>query len=180
MPDKYILSSFPGTLVASEAIYESSCPEHDLFHTKATYDGAGKEWLLNGSKSFVITSPKPSGGRHLFLVLAQTQQLSVNLETGQMTTLFMVDSKEPGVKLSPPHETVGCNQAQISTVHFKDVILNERSVLGDLNRCNDVTDCLQTSTRLRSSMVALGLSKEILNDLIEYTTNQMQYGALLK
>lgn len=164
--------------MASEAIYESSTPEHDLFQTKAS--AAGSEWILNGSKSFVITSPKPSGARHLFLVLAQTQELSVNLETGQMATLFLVDSGQPGVKILPPQQTLGCHQAQISTVQFKDVVLNEKSVLGDVNRCNPVAECQQTFSRLRSSMAALGLSKEILNNLIEYTANQMQYGSFLK
>lgn len=155
-------------------------PEDDLFNTKATFDASSRQWILNGSKSFVITSPKPSGSRHLFLVLAQTQELSVNVEIGQLATLFLVDSEQPGVEILPANNTTGCHNARICTVNFKNVSMDENRILGDLNHCNPIADDLQASTRLRSSLVALGLSKEIMNDLISYCTNKVQYGVLLK
>lgn len=167
-------------MLASEAIYEMSIPENDLFNTKANYDATTKKWILNGSKSFVISAPKPAGARHLFLVLAQTQPLNVQLDTSQLVTLFLVESDQPGVTISPTKDTLGCRNAKFCTVHFKDVYIDEERILGEINRCDLIADALQTMTRLRTSLVALGLSKEILNELINYCTHQAYYGALVK
>lgn len=167
-------------MLASEAIYEMTFSESELFHTKAKYDGTTRTWLLNGSKSFVNLSPKPAGSRHLFLVLAQTQQLNVQLETGQLVSLFLVDSSQPGVEILPNQGTVGCQNAQFCTINFKDVSVDENRILGELNYSHSVADALQVTTRLRTSLVALSLSKEILNELINHCTHQMHYGSALK
>ncbi|KAH8280403.1 hypothetical protein KR018_006550 [Drosophila ironensis] len=174
---QYLADLAAGRLIASEAIYEYTPPEEDFFRTQAEYQPESGKWSLSGEKAYVVCTP---GERQLFLVLAQTQQPTVPGPMGRGTTIFLVDSQAQGVRLGERHATFGCREADIRRVHFEKVQLGQEQVVGLPHDGNRVAEQLVRSSRLRSSLVGLGLAKKLLNELAEYAVATTQCGVPLK
>ncbi|KAL9914403.1 complex I assembly factor ACAD9, mitochondrial-like [Glossina fuscipes] len=178
---KYLTKLAKGSLVAREAIYELDAPDYSLFHTKAFYDATNQNWCLNGSKTLVVAPPKAAEASQLFLVLAQTSRYSEQVESDQAsTTAFLVDSNVPGVRIHERVETFGCRSSTMQTVTFDNVNLKENCILGLPHEGKFVGEFLQQSNRLRNALVALGLSKNILNYLTNFCIETKKMGVTLK
>ncbi|TMW54527.1 hypothetical protein DOY81_000321 [Sarcophaga bullata] len=169
-----------GSLVASEAIYEFEASEDEFFNTKAQQEIETNSWILNGSKSFVITPPKTPDAEQLFLIVAQTQKANIQNEAGRSTTIFLVDSLTPGVELGERHQTLGCRASTIHTLKLKNVQVKDSCVLGHAHEGNVVADALLKYSRLRNSMISLGMAKSILNEISQHCIDKKQCGVLLK
>ena len=172
--------NFSGSLVASEAIYEFDSSEDEFFNTKAQQETENNSWLLNGSKSFVIVPPKTPDAEQLFLIVAQTQKANIQNEAGRSTTIFLIDSLTPGVKLGERHETLGCRANTMHTLMLENVRVNDSCVLGHAHEGNIVADALLKYSRLRNSMISLGMAKRILNEISQHCIDKKQCGVLLK
>uniref|UniRef100_A0A1I8PMF5 Acyl-CoA dehydrogenase family member 9, mitochondrial n=1 Tax=Stomoxys calcitrans TaxID=35570 RepID=A0A1I8PMF5_STOCA len=175
---RYLTKLVNGSLVASEAIFEFEGSEEDYFNTKAHHEN--QAWILNGTKSFVLSPPKTSDAAHLFLVVAQTNKANVQSEAARSTTIFLVDSTMPGVKIGERQQTLGCRASAINEVHFDNVRIPESCVLGHAHEGNVVADALLKSSRLRNAMVGLGLSKSILNEISLECIEKKMCGVVLK
>lgn len=114
------ISRSPGSIVASEAIFESQPTENQFFGTTAEYNESDKVWTLNGEKSFVINAQDAN----LFLVVAQVNTLnrSGNMEDG--VAVFLVDSTLPGVKVEAK-KSFGIQGARQGTVQLRKVTVPE-------------------------------------------------------
>lgn len=168
-------------MVATEAIYELDASDYSLFHTKASYDATNQNWCLNGSKTFVVAPPKVAEASQLFLVLAQTPRYSERVESDQASvTAFLVESNVPGVKIHERVETLGCRSITMQTVTFDNVNLKENCILGLPHEGQLVGEFLQQSSRLRNALIAIGLSKNILNYLTNFCTETKKMGVTLK
>jgi len=175
---RYLTSLGSGELIATEAILEYTPPEDDFFGTQAIYDSEKRSWTLSGEKAFVIVAPK--GTRQLFLVLAQTQQSNVPGNIGRGSTIFLVDSQQKGVRLGETHETFGCREATMQRIHFDQVQLSEEQILGVPHEGNQYAEKLVRASRLRSSLLGIALSKQLLNQLANYSVDTTQCGVQIK
>ncbi|XP_061388076.1 complex I assembly factor ACAD9, mitochondrial-like [Musca vetustissima] len=169
-----------GSLVASEAIFEFDGAEDDFFNTKAHHELDTHTWILNGGKAFVICPPKSSDAAQLFLVVAQTSKSNVQTEAARSTTIFLVDSTMPGVKIGDRHATIGCGTTAIHHVQFENVRVPQSCILGHAHEGNVVADALLKSSRLRNSMVGLGLAKSILNEISQECIDRKLCGVVMK
>ncbi|XP_037824954.1 complex I assembly factor ACAD9, mitochondrial [Lucilia sericata] len=169
-----------GSLVASEAIYEWEAAEDEFFHTKAQQEVESHSWVLNGSKAFVVSPPKTSDASQLFLIVAQTQKANIQSEAGRSTTIFLIDSSTPGVKLGERHQTLGCKATTTQTLTLENVRVSDSCVLGHAHEGNVVADTLLRSSRLRNSMLGLGMAKNILNEISHHCIDKKQCGVVLK
>ncbi|XP_001360554.3 complex I assembly factor ACAD9, mitochondrial [Drosophila pseudoobscura] len=174
---RYLPALGSGQLIATEAIYEYAPPEDDYFFTQATLTPGSNSWLLNGEKAYVVCAP---GERQLFLVLAQTQQPNVPGSLGRGTTIFLVDSQQPGVRLGEQHPTIGCRGTQMRRVHFDNVQISEDQVVGLPHDGNRHSEKLVRASRLRSSLVGLSLAKRLLNELTQFSVDTTQCGVHIK
>lgn len=81
------------------------------------------EWILNGSRSFVVKSIHSN----LLIVTAMVEKDSKHND--QMTTkqfiTFLVDPKAHGITFSDISNTIGCNEVPYVTLNFASVRLNE-------------------------------------------------------
>jgi len=175
---RYLTSLGSGELIATEAILEYTPPEDDFFGTQAIYDSEKRSWTLSGEKAFVIVAPK--GRRQLFLVLAQTQQSNVPGNIGRSSTIFLVDAQQKGVRLGETHETFGCREASMQRIHFDQVQLTEEQILGMPHEGNRYAEQLVRASRLRSSLLGIALSKQLLNQLTNYSVDTTQCGIQMK
>ncbi|KAL7738597.1 hypothetical protein ACLKA6_006894 [Drosophila palustris] len=177
----YLESLAKGDLIASEAILEYTPPEDDFFGTQASYNSEQRSWTLSGEKAFVVFAPKSAKEqRQLFLVLAQTQHPNVPGHTGRGSTFFLVDSQLKGVRLGETHDTFGCPDASMRRIHFDQVQLTEQQILGKPHEGNRYAEQLVRSSRLRSSLLGIALSKRLLNQLANYSVDTTQGGIQIK
>ncbi|XP_055844455.1 complex I assembly factor ACAD9, mitochondrial [Episyrphus balteatus] len=165
-----------GSLIATEAIFEYNEAEDGFFNTTANHDSVEGVWILNGEKAFVLNGPNAG----LFLVIAQTAKLNISNDAGKTTTIFLVDKSTPGVKIGEQHATIGCKGLPSCKVEFNNVKVPESCVVGNANEGSVTAEVVLRSTRLRSSMIALGLSKKILNELTQHSIQNKQCGIALK
>ncbi|XP_037954295.1 complex I assembly factor ACAD9, mitochondrial-like [Teleopsis dalmanni] len=177
---KFLQQLTNGELVGAEAIFEYNVPEFDFFNTKAKPNLEDKTWVINGEKAYVVTGPLPEGSRNLFLVIAQTQRPNVKGDAANGSTLFLVDAATPGVKLGELHSTISCNGLQMRRVQFQNITLPDSCVIGEPFEGGQAAETLVRSQRLRMSMVGLGLSKAIVQDMAKYCVNNKQCGVDLK
>ncbi|XP_065369422.1 complex I assembly factor ACAD9, mitochondrial [Calliphora vicina] len=169
-----------GSLVASEAIYEFEASEDEFFNTKAQQESETHSWVLNGTKAFVVSPPKTSDADQLFLIVAQTQKSNIQNDAARSTTIFLVDSNTPGVKLGEKHQTLGCRATTTQTLTLENVRVSDSCVLGHAHEANVVADTLLRSSRLRNSMVGLGMAKNILQEISHHCIEKKLCGVVMK
>ncbi|XP_055913856.1 complex I assembly factor ACAD9, mitochondrial [Eupeodes corollae] len=174
--DLYLPKLANGSMLATEAIFEYKDAEDDFFNTTAKHDSVEGVWILDGEKAFVVNGSNAG----LFLVIAQTTKLNMSNDVGKTTTIFLVDKSTPGVEIGEQHETIGCKGLPTCKVKFNNVKVPESCVVGDPNEGSLAAEVVLRSTRLRGSMVALGLSKKILNELTQHSIKSKQSGIALK
>lgn len=113
-------------------------------------------------------------------MVAQTQKANIQNEAGRSTTIFLVDSNTPGVKLGEKHQTLGCRATTTQKLILDNVRVSDSCVLGHAHEGNVVADTLLRSARLRNSMISLGLAKNTLKDISQHCIDKKQCGVVLK
>lgn len=171
--EKYLEKLANGSVIASEAIYEMEPTNDNLFNTKATYDVDQNLWILNGEKSFVINGPSSD----LFLVMAQA--MSLDHEEQVTCAIFLVDANTPGVTKESGDSNFGDAGVQRCKLSFKNVKLDETNIVGGKIQNRKAGDVFMKSSRLRSSLVELEMSKKIINHLTNYCIQTKQCGTFL-
>lgn len=175
--EKYLSKLASGSIMASEAIYENEPTNDDLFNTKLNYDVEKNVWILNGKKSFVINGPSSD----LFLVMAQSNQMSLDHEDHISCSIILVDANTSGVTKESLESKFGDHGAEDScSLSFKNVKLDETNIVGGKIQSHKVGEIYMKSSRLRSSLVQLELSKKIINHLTSYCIQTKQCGSYLK
>lgn len=146
----------------------------------AQHEPESHSWLLNGTKSFVVLPPKSAESSYLYMVVAQTQRSNVQTDSNRATTIFLVDSSTPGVKLGQRHHTIGCRTTTMQSIEFTNVRIPDSCVLGHAHQGNIVADNLLRSGRLRNAAMGMGFAKKVLNELASYAIDNTQCGVVLK
>lgn len=172
--EKYLSKLANGSIVATEAIHEKEPTNDDLFNTKAIYDVDQDIWILNGEKSFVPNGPSSD----LYLVMAQSNPMTLEHEQQITCSIFLIDSNTPGVSRGVTH--TGHSGIENCSLSFKNVRLDESNVVGGKMQNHKVGQVYMKSSRLRNSLVNLELSKKIANHLTNYCINTKQCGSFLK
>lgn len=175
--EKYLEKLASGSVVASEAVYEMGPSNDNLFNTKITYDVDQNLWILNGEKSFVVNGASSD----LFLVMAQANPMSLEHEEQVTCAILLVDANTPGVKKEIYENKLGDIGVQRGCkLSFKNVKLDETNIVGGKMQNHKVGEVFMRSSRLRSSLVQLELSKKIINHLINYCIQTKECGTYLK
>ncbi|EDW77166.1 uncharacterized protein Dwil_GK22223, isoform A [Drosophila willistoni] len=178
--ERYLSALAQGDLIGTEAIYEYNPPEDDYFNTQAKFVSETNRWTLQGEKAFVICPAGAPGQRQLFVVLAQTQQPNVPGLMGRGSTIFLVESDHPGVRLGKAHETFGYRDAEMRSVHFDNVQLSDDQIIGLPNEGNRYSEHLVRASRLRGSQLGISLAKRLLQQMTQYSLDTTQCGTKIK
>lgn len=174
--EKYLEKLANGSIIAGEAIYEHEPTNDDLFNTKAIYDVDQNDWILNGDKLIVTSGFLPD----LFLVFAQSNPMSLGHEQQVTCAILLVDANASGVtkqNINNDFDSFGNKKWKIS---FKNVKLDETNIVGGKMQTHKVGEVFMKSSRLRSSLVNLELSKKIINHLTDHCIHTKNCGSFLK
>jgi acyl-CoA dehydrogenase len=134
--------------------------------TAATADGDG--YRLNGSKTF-ITNGQHAG---VVVVAAKTDPKA----GGKGTTLFLVDSDQPGFTRGRNLEKIGMHGADTSELFFDNVRLEAGSVLGQVGGgFGHLIDELPRE-RLMLACCAIAHAQGALDITVDYVMNRKAFG----
>lgn len=153
-----------GNQTVASALFEEEAPNGTMFSTIASQDVDRRQWLLSGTKSFVIDGDKAG----YLLVLASTKAMEQISAQDTTITAFLVDANAKGVRKSAATETFGLEDVKQVAVSFDNVEVGDENILGKEGSGAEVLVELLKSTRVQTSVLGVQLMKQLLNNLTKY------------
>ena len=132
--------------------------------TKATSQGG--HYVISGKKTFVLDG-------HVADQLIVVARTAGNENDASGLTLFLVDSKAKGVKITRTHMVDSRNAANIE---FDNVEVPENAVLGSVDGGYDVLEQVLDIARIGLSAEMMGLVQQVFDTTLEYLKERKQFG----
>ncbi len=125
----------------------------------------GDDYVLNGAKMFVHDAAAAD-----YLLVVTRTRATRNPTNG--ITLFMVDAKSPGIKITPLVTLSGDTQAEVV---FNDVKVSRHNIIGQLHAgWEPLTRSIQVATVLLCAQM-LGASQKLLEITLDYAKTRVQF-----
>ncbi|XKL67707.1 hypothetical protein PGB90_003198 [Kerria lacca] len=173
--DKYLKPLVSGKLFSAFCFGEADHgSDAAAFETNVIRNGA--DWFLSGSKVWVMNAEKAD----LFIVFAKVRLINskpniyydVNGEEilfPEDIGIFLIEKNPETVIIGPKINTTGLRGLSMCEVTFKDAFVPEKNVLIDFATGYDVVKDLLTEDRYIVGCLALGILKNVENDIITYS-----------
>jgi len=156
-----------GDLTTAFALEEG--PRHSPTNISTLAKKEGKRFKINGKKTFVL-----DGHSADTLIVAARTDGEINDSVG--ITLFIIDKDTKGLTVNRAHMVDSRNASEIK---FKDVEVNENSILGDLNAGYSVIEEVLDRAQIGLSSEMLGSALEAFDRTLEYLKERKQFGSVI-
>jgi len=156
-----------GDLTTAFALEEG--PRHSPTNISTLAKKEGKSFKINGQKTFVL-----DGHSADTLIVAARTNGDINDSVG--ITLFIIDKDTKGLTVNRAHMVDSRNASEIK---FKDVEVNENSILGDLNAGYSVIEEVLDRAQIGLSSEMLGSALEAFDRTLEYLKERKQFGSVI-
>ena len=163
----YLPKIVSGEITTALAIDETS--HHEPSKTEMTAKKNDSNFILNGKKIFVIDGASAD----ILIVLARTSGVKGD-STG--LSLFIVNSDTSGIETKKLDMADSRNYANIS---FNEVIIDESSLLGDLETAGETVESILDIGRIAMSAEMLGNAESAFEITLDYLKQRKQFGALI-
>ena len=163
----YLPKIVSGEITTALAIDETS--HHEPSKTEMTAKKNDSNFILNGKKIFVIDGASAD----ILIVLARTSGVKGD-STG--LSLFIVNSDMSGIETIKLDMADSRNYANIS---FNEVIIDESSLLGDLETAGETVESILDIGRIAMSAEMLGNAESAFEITLDYLKQRKQFGALI-
>jgi alkylation response protein AidB-like acyl-CoA dehydrogenase len=127
---------------------------------------SGNAFVINGAKLFV----RDANVADWLLVVARTAQ---GRTSDQGITLFLVDAKSPGVKITMLRSAAQDRQCEVA---FQDVRVPKEQVLGGLGQGWPIVQWLLQRATLAECAELVGVTQKVLDTSIAYAKSRVQFG----
>lgn len=129
----------------------------------------GDEWVINGRKHFISNGADAK----TYVVFAQTDP-DVPAQHG--TTAFLVPAEAEGLEVTHVHEKISQRLVNNATIHFDEVRVPERYVLGEVNEGKTRTGEVLRESHIEAGASVLGVARRALEDAWTYAHERVQGG----
>ena len=163
----YLPKIVSGEITTALAIDETS--HHEPSKTEMTAEKNDSNFILNGKKIFVIDGASAD----ILIVLARTSGVKGD-STG--LSLFILNSNTSGIDTKKLDMADSRNYANIS---FNEVIIDESSLLGDLETAGETVESILDIGRIAMSAEMLGNAESAFEITLDYLKQRKQFGALI-
>ena len=163
----YLPKIVSGEITTALAIDETS--HHEPSKTEMTAKKNDSNFILNGKKIFVIDGASAD----ILIVLARTSGVKGD-STG--LSLFILNSDTSGIEIKKLDMADSRNYANIS---FNEVIIDESSLLGDLETAGETVESILDIGRIAMSAEMLGNAESAFEITLDYLKQRKQFGALI-
>jgi alkylation response protein AidB-like acyl-CoA dehydrogenase len=140
----------------------------DAMRMKCTAKKDGKEWVLNGTKSW-ITHGKSSD---VLVAIVRTGEL---LDSKGMTA-FVIERGTPGLKAGKKENKLGMRASETAEVIFEDCRVPEENILGQVGEGFQQAMKILDGGRISIAALSLGIAKGAFDASVKYAKERQQFG----
>ena len=140
--------------------------------TKAVFDEATNEWVLNGSKCF-ITNGKYAD---VYIVIAVTGKVEKRGRMMKEISAFIVEKGTPGFTFGTKEKKMGIRGSETYELIFEDCRIPAENLLGKKGKGFNIAMHTLDGGRIGIAAQALGLAEGALETTIEYVKERKQFG----
>lgn len=140
--------------------------------TKAVFDEAANEWVLNGSKCF-ITNGKEAD---VYIIIAVTGKVEKRGRMMKEISAFIVEKGTPGFSFGTKEKKMGIRGSSTYELIFEDCRIPADALLGKKGKGFGIAMHTLDGGRIGIAAQALGLAEGALERTIEYVKERKQFG----
>ncbi|MCP4577935.1 MAG: acyl-CoA/acyl-ACP dehydrogenase [Deltaproteobacteria bacterium] len=155
-----------GELLLTMALSEPQNRKYDPFRVGVEAEAKNNDFTINGTKLFVPDA-------HVADYILCTARTSGDQRSKEGITLFMVDSKSPGIHITPMKTLAGDKQFEVD---FKGVSVPKDHVLGPIGRGGEILEKILQKGTICKCAEMLGGSQKVLEIATEYAKEREQFG----
>jgi hypothetical protein len=169
--ETYLRGITSGKRYGAEAITEPTGGS-DLFGMmRTTAKRNGNAFLLNGQKRFIVGGQ----GADFFVTYAMTDPSASPRTKG--VSAFIVDRDTPGLRVETMYGLMGNKGGGTARMVFKDAVVPEDHLIGEVNGGYDVFNRMMVPERLTTASGSLGVASAAIEVAAQYALRRKAFGA---
>lgn len=162
---KYIPKLGTGEWKASYCLTEpNSGSDANSGKTKAKLSADGKHYIINGQKMWITNG----GFADIFIVFAK-------IDDDKNLTAFIVEKDFGGITMNPEEHKMGIKGSSTRQVFFNDCPVPVENMLSDRENGFKIAVNILNIGRIKLAAAAVGGSKEVLNQAVNYSNERIQF-----
>lgn len=140
--------------------------------TKAVFDEATNEWVLNGSKCF-ITNGKYAD---VYIVIAVTGKVEKRGRMQKEISAFIVEKGTPGFTFGTKEKKMGIRGSATYELIFEDCRIPAANLLGQKGKGFGIAMHTLDGGRIGIAAQALGIAQGAIDEAVAYVKQRKQFG----
>ena len=166
--NKYLPGLCSGELIGALGLTEPGAGSDSLGAMRTSAKKEGDHYILNGSKTYITNGSIAD----IILVYAKTDFDKKN----KGITAFVVETKNPGFKVTSKLKKMGYRGSQTSELFFENFKVPVENILGEEGKGHVIVMNGLDSERAMIAPICLGISERALDISIEYSKIREQFG----
>jgi alkylation response protein AidB-like acyl-CoA dehydrogenase len=138
--------------------------------TKAILTADSKHYSINGQKMWITNG----GFADVFIVFAKIEE---NGQTDKNLTAFILDKTIAGITMNEPEHKMGIKGSDTRQIFFNDCLVPVENMLSDRGNGFKIAVNILNIGRIKLAAAALGGSKRVAQQAINYANERKQFGA---
>jgi butyryl-CoA dehydrogenase len=165
---KYLPKLATGELIAAYALSESTSASDAMnARTKAVLSPDGKEWILNGEKTWITNG----GFADVVIVFAKVD--------GEKFSAFIVERKFPGFQSGAEEKKMGIRGSSTTPIILNDCRVPRENLLGEIGKGQVIAFNTLNIGRFKLGAGVVGGARNALNNSIGYAKQRKAFGKSL-
>lgn len=168
--EKYLPPICKGDYLSAAAFTEPNISGSDITRMETTATKYGKEWWINGTKTFITNATNAD----FIIVLTQTDAKVRPTYRGE--TLFVVDKGSEGLETTKLRDKMGIRCSVTGEVNLNNVKVTDWNIVGELNRGFYHTMEFLDKTRVGVAAQAVGMAQGAWEIAFKYSKQREAFG----
>ncbi|MBM2616836.1 acyl-CoA dehydrogenase family protein [Actinoplanes sp. LDG1-06] len=139
--------------------------------TRAVYDEATDEWVINGSKAFITNS-----GTDITCLVTVMAVTGTNPDGSKELSTIIVPSGTPGFTVAPGYSKVGWCASDTHELAFDDVCVPAANLLGERGRGFAQFLRILDEGRIAIAALSVGLAQGCVDESVRYAGQREAFG----
>ncbi len=164
---KYLTPVARGEKIGALGITEPNVGS-DVAATETRAEKQGDSYVINGEKRFITNGPVAD-----FLLCYTVTDPKVKAKQGM--TAFIVETKSKGFEVVEEYDLLGMHGAHVGRLAFKDLVVPEENILGDVNGGFGVVMAGLDAERTILAAEMNGVARAAMEEAIHYSNYRVQF-----
>lgn len=139
--------------------------------TRARWDGASEEWVIDGSKAFITNSGTP-----ITSVVTVTARTAASADAPEGISAFVVPAGTPGLEVGPPYRKMGWHASDTHGLRLDGARVGAGHLLGRQGSGLSQFLSILDDGRVAIAALALGLAEGCLAESLSWAKSRHAFG----